>query len=289
MDHSTPKKLVFADVFAGCGALSLGLMQAGLQGKFAVEHDKFAFATLRANLLSRDSRFTFSWPRWLPKEPLGIAALLRRYRGELESLEGKIDLLVGGPPCQGFSSAGRRKHDDPRNELFASYLRIVDILKPRVVLIENVRGFTMDFGADAGVKNYAHRLRERLSAKYDVFDELVDLSQFGVPQLRTRYFLVAIESRLGVGNPFDLLRHRLPSFLRALRLKTPVSSWSAISDLELSRGETALRRNSWIRRNQVRRPINAFSEADECRSRGTVGPSSGSPFGRNRGSVSRDY
>jgi DNA (cytosine-5)-methyltransferase 1 len=236
MDHPKKKKIVFADVFAGCGALSLGLMQAGLQGKFAIERDKFAFETLRANLLSKESQFRFTWPRWLPKKPLAVSTLLRNHEGQLRNLEGTIDLLVGGPPCQGFSSAGRRKHDDPRNKLFASYLRIVDILQPKVVLIENVRGFTQDFNVDSGVKNYSHRLREKLSAKYDVFEELLDLSQFGVPQLRTRYFLLAIDSDLYVGNPFDLLRELLPTFLRSMRLKTPVSSWAAISDLELSRG-----------------------------------------------------
>jgi DNA (cytosine-5)-methyltransferase 1 len=235
MDRPRIKKIVFADVFAGCGALSLGLMQAGLQGRFAVERDKFAFETLRANLLSKESQFRFTWPSWLPKKPLAVSTLLRNHERQLRSLEGTIDLLVGGPPCQGFSSAGRRKHDDPRNKLFTSYLRIVDILQPKVVLIENVRGFTQDFNVDSGVKNYSHRLREKLSAKYHVFEELLDLSQFGVPQLRTRYFLLAVDPSLYSGNPFDLLRERLPSFLRSLRLKTPVSSWAAISDLEVSR------------------------------------------------------
>lgn len=224
------------DAFAGCGGLSLGLMQAGLQGRFAIEHDKFAFETLRANLLSRNSRFKFSWPRWLPKEPIAIDSLLRNYKTHLQSLEGSIDLLVGGPPCQGFSSAGRRKHDDPRNNLFSSYLQIVDILKPRAVLIENVRGFTVDFDKDAAVTNYSYKLREKLSATYDVFEELLDLALFGVPQSRTRYFLLAFQPGLCSDNPFELLRERLPSFLRSLRLKTPVSSWAAISDLELSRG-----------------------------------------------------
>lgn len=236
MPQRRKSKLVFADAFAGCGGLSLGLLQAGLEGRFAIERDKFAFATLKANLLSRGAKFRFSWPRWLPKEPLGVASLLRNYAEELESLEGKIDVLVGGPPCQGFSSAGRRKHDDPRNQLFASYLRLVGVLKPKAVLIENVRGFTIDFNVDRRVKNYSHKLREKLSERYDVFEELLDLSHFGVPQQRTRYFLLALQPGLCMGNPFDLLRSRLPSFLRSLRLKAPVSSWAAISDLELSRG-----------------------------------------------------
>jgi len=211
-------------------------MQAGLKGRFAVEHDNFAFATLRANLLSKDSPFKFRWPKWLPKEPIAIDTMLRAYGRQLESLKGTIDVLVGGPPCQGFSCAGRRKHNDPRNELFASYVRVVDILQPTAVLIENVRGFTLDFDGMGGTKNYSHRLRQKLRASYDVFEELLDLSQFGVPQFRTRYFLLAIDSSLRVRNPFDALRERLPSFLRSMRLKAPVSSWAAISDLEISRG-----------------------------------------------------
>jgi DNA (cytosine-5)-methyltransferase 1 len=211
-------------------------MQAGLHGKFAVERDKFAFATLQANLLADDSQFKFNWPRWLPQEPTSIASLLRNHPDKLAALAGEVDVLVGGPPCQGFSSAGRRKHDDPRNKLFSSYLRLVDILRPKIVLIENVRGFTVDFTSAAGVKNYSRRLRAKLSARYNVFEELLDLSHFGVPQLRTRYFLIAIDTALSSRNPFDLLREQLPGFLRSQRLTAPVTSWAAISDLEISRG-----------------------------------------------------
>jgi DNA (cytosine-5)-methyltransferase 1 len=238
MPQARSRKIAFVDAFAGCGGLSLGLLQAGLDGRFAIEHDKFAFATLRANLLSRGSKFRFTWPRWLPKEPITIGALLADHRSDLEATAEQIDLLVGGPPCQGFSSAGRRKHDDPRNKLFSSYLRLVDILQPKVVLIENVRGFTMDFEANAGVKNFSYKLRKKLSEEYDVFEELLGLSQFGVPQLRTRYFLLAVKPGTCTGNPFELLKSRLPSFLREMRLKAPVSSWAAISDLEVSRGGT---------------------------------------------------
>jgi DNA (cytosine-5)-methyltransferase 1 len=232
------KKIAFADAFAGCGGLSLGLMQAGLQGRFAVEQDRFAFETLRTNFLARGSRFKFHWPRWLPKKPTSVGRLLKEHRGELQKLQGSIDLLVGGPPCQGFSSAGRRKHDDPRNQLFASYLQIVDILKPRAVLIENVRGFTIDFEMNSSVKNYAEKLRKRLLETYDVHEVMLDLSEFGVPQQRTRYFILALERGLYVGDPFDFLKGRIPSFLRSMGLKAPVPSWAAISDLEISRGGT---------------------------------------------------
>lgn len=186
-----PKPLTFIDAFAGCGGLSLGLMQAGLTGRFAVEQDSFAFATLKANLLAEQAPFKYSWwPRWLPKEPLSIATLLSNYREQLAVLSGSIDVLVGGPPCQGFSMAGRRRHDDPRNQLFAQYLHLVEIVKPKIVLIENVRGFTMNFSVGKNVKNYADALKEVLSDDYEVHERLLDLSQFGVPQARTRYFVM---------------------------------------------------------------------------------------------------
>src|SRR6185369_11772524 len=101
---------------------------------------------------------------------IAIGKLLKAYKGQLKSLEGKIDVLVGGPPCQGFSSAGRRKHDDPRNQLFASYLRLVKTIKPRAVVIENVRGFTVDF---ENGDNYSSKLRKALSADYQIHEAML--------------------------------------------------------------------------------------------------------------------
>lgn len=230
------KPLTFIDAFAGCGGLSLGLMQAGLTGRFAIERDKFAFATLKANLLAEGGPHQYVWPHWLPKEPVGIVELLNDYRDQLEEVSGNVDILVGGPPCQGFSSAGRRQHDDPRNQLFDSYLNLVDIIKPKAVLIENVRGFTLDFNAGDEVKNFSQALKSRLSDAYTVYEQLLDLSIFGIPQRRTRYFVLAFRSELNVPDPFTQLQNRLPSFLRSLRLTVPVSSGSAISDLEIARG-----------------------------------------------------
>lgn len=230
-----PKQLTFIDAFAGCGGLSLGLMQAGLLGKFAIEHDSFAFATLKSNLLSNATPFKYSWPRWLPKEPLSITALLREYEDKLVALSGTVDVLVGGPPCQGFSMAGRRQYDDPRNQLFGQYLRLVEVIKPKIVLIENVRGFTMDFSVGENVTNYADALKAVLSDDYKVYERLLDLSQFGVPQARTRYFVIAVRSSVSTTDPFKLLESRIPSFLRSHGISAPVSSSNAISDLELGR------------------------------------------------------
>lgn len=231
-----PKQLKFIDAFAGCGGLSLGLMQAGLLGLFAVEQDSFAFSTLRANLLGKGAKYKYSWPRWLPKEEIGISALLSGYGNHLAKLKGHVDVMVGGPPCQGFSMAGRRQHDDPRNQLFAQYLSLVEIVEPKIVLIENVRGFTMDFDVGDRLANYASALREALTGNYEVYERLLDLSQFGVPQARTRYFVIAVHtSVMNTADPFKLLQDQIPTFLRSLGIRAPVSSSNAISDLEVSR------------------------------------------------------
>ena len=259
----------FVDVFAGCGGLSLGLMQAGLRGRFAIESDKDAFATLSANLLRRGARYRYNWPRWLDKEPIAIEDFLRRYRSELGQVAPEIDVLVGGPPCQGFSTAGRRQHDDPRNRLFKSYVNLVKKIKPKVVLIENVRGFTMDFAATAAIENYSAELRRLLSRNYCVYERLIDLSDFGVPQRRTRYFLLAFSPDLSIqGDPFDALYSALPSFLRARKLRAPISAKAAISDFEVYRcGVRASEESPGFEEIDHVRPLTAFQKLMNGRER----------------------
>ena len=262
MSNPSKRQLTFVDCFAGCGGLSLGLMQAGLAGQFAIEHDKFAFATLKANLLQPKGQYRFNWPDWLAKKPTAIGDFLRTHAEELEGLRGSIDVLVGGPPCQGFSSAGRREHDDPRNKLFQSYLKLVDSLEPKVVVIENVRGFTVDFDVEERVKNYSARLKRRLSGKYEVFEELLDLAEFGVPQSRTRYFLIAFRRDAGTfANPFKALKDRLPSYLRSLQLKAPVSCSQAISDFEVARnGIQPSRETPGFQEIKYQRPLTRYQK-----------------------------
>lgn len=102
-----------------------------------------AFATFKANLIDapRNGLRRFEWPEWLPKQACGIDELLAAHRDQLELLAAQeIDLIAGGPPCQGFSFAGRRQADDPRNQLFTKYLEVVKIVRPTAVLLENVPG-----------------------------------------------------------------------------------------------------------------------------------------------------
>lgn len=230
----------FIDIFAGCGGLSLGLMQAGWEGLFAVEKDPNAFSTLQANLISRDKPFNYSWPKWLPAKAQSVSGVLRKYHRELEALSGRVDMLVGGPPCQGFSTAGRRDPSDPRNQLVRAYLKFVKILKPRLVLIENVRGFTADFEdgtARAGKRNYAAWIIRALEKDYVVSSKMLDLSQFGVPQKRHRFFVIAVRKKqttVEITNPFDKIEQVRNSFLRRKGIAAvPVSVKAAISDFEI--------------------------------------------------------
>ncbi len=232
----------FVDIFAGCGGLSLGLMQSGWNGLFAIEHEINAFKTLHDNLVAEGARQQFIWPDWLPKTPHSVGDILLNYRANLVALEGKVDMIVGGPPCQGFSSAGRRDSNDPRNRLVEAYLEFVDLIKPKIVLIENVKGITQDFDDDSkpeGKINYSKQIIDSLSKDYFVSSRMIDTSMFGVPQKRHRFFIVAIRldmaKRLN-GDTFDVIERDRLTFLRLKGIHSvPVSSKAAISDLEISR------------------------------------------------------
>ena len=236
--------LIFVDAYAGCGGLSLGLMRAGWKGLFAIEKDPFAFDTLSANLPAGDGLFSYDWPASIERSPWDIHELLSERKGALASLAGTVDLVAGGPPCQGFSHAGRRRLDDPRNKLFEAYLELVNILRPRLVLIENVRGFKSDFKVtgDGAAKNFAAALQQGLSGDYDVVWKVVRACAFGVPQARPRFFLVGVLKSLGARDRvavfFENLEYQVDSFLSKYKLPRMPTVRDAISDLEVTRNGT---------------------------------------------------
>ena len=163
------------DLFAGCGGLSLGLYQAGWQGIFAVEKSQNAFETLKYNLI--DKKKHFDWPDWLPIKPLDIIEVNKNYKKQLKSLRGSVDLVAGGPPCQGFSMAGKRVEDDIRNQLVFSYIDFIDMVRPRLILFENVKGFTYVFNKNKNSEAipYSQIVTEQLeSLGYDVHQEIID-------------------------------------------------------------------------------------------------------------------
>ncbi|MCR4311887.1 MAG: DNA cytosine methyltransferase, partial [Candidatus Uhrbacteria bacterium] len=141
------KKHTYIDLFAGCGGISLGLFHAGWHGLFAIEKDKMAFGTLQKNLILKKDHF--NWPMWLPQTEHDIKEVMKNYRSELENIKGKVDLVVGGPPCQGFSMAGKRNEGDKRNKLIDAYVEFIEIVKPKMLFFENVKGFTIGFKKDA--------------------------------------------------------------------------------------------------------------------------------------------
>ena len=128
------KKPIYIDIFAGCGGLSLGLYNAGWQGLFAIEKNADAFKTLEYNLIKKTNHFL--WPDWLPKTSHDINVVLKNYKEHLLTLQRKVDLVVGGPPCQGFSMAGRRMENDQRNTLIKSYIKFIRTIQPKIIFFE---------------------------------------------------------------------------------------------------------------------------------------------------------
>ncbi len=226
----------YIDIYAGCGGLSLGLYKAGWKGIFAIEKSKMAFETLKHNLI--DKKRHFDWPSWLPVTEHDINEVLKNHRNDLEKLNGKVDLVVGGPPCQGFSTAGRRNKNDERNKLVGSYIEFIRIVKPRILFFENVKGFTIGFKNQEtrgeAYSNYV--LRELGELGYKVCARIIDFSDYGIPQRRKRFILVGMLE----GNPelfFDAIVQKRFEFLKNKGLKDKVTLEEAISDLERRHGD----------------------------------------------------
>ena len=224
----------YIDLFAGAGGLSLGLHKAGLTGVFAVERNKDAFETLKYNLIDKKSHF--EWPEWLDQKNWDILELLEKHSLELSNLKGNVDLVVGGPPCQGFSMAGKRQNDDVRNQLMHSYIEIVRLVQPKFLFFENVQGFTVDFKGEDTLKNYSNILLDELkNMGYKVEFQIITMSEFGVPQNRKRFILFASKDKLRKSF-FDILTYNRDNFLKDRRLKLPITVSQAIDDLKYEHG-----------------------------------------------------
>ncbi len=225
------KKPTVIDLFAGCGGLSLGLYQAGWQGIFAIEKNEFAFDTLKFNLIEKKKHF--AWPEWLPKTNHDIDEVLNNHRADLERLRGNVDLVAGGPPCQGFSMAGKRIEKDVRNKLVFSYIKFVELVRPKMLFFENVKGFTYAFNKKKGAVPYSQLVVEKLSELgYNIHAEVLDFSEFGVPQRRKRFILVGVRGDYGRAKDFfNSLKSKRDSFLNRNRLSGKSTLADAISDL----------------------------------------------------------
>lgn len=239
------KELRYIDLFAGCGGLSLGLHNAGWKGVFAIEKSPFAFETLEHNLINKLNHF--DWPKWLPKKAHDIDNVLKLYSNELRLLRKKIDMVAGGPPCQGFSSAGKREENDDRNHLVKSYIKFIRIVQPKVIFFENVKGFTQPFLKNKTKgKRYSDYVTNCLKRStenylgYEVISQLVDFSKFGVPQKRTRFILIGIRKDIYNSKHFSSIpfftriNDNREKFLISKGLSLSANLEDAISDLLMS-------------------------------------------------------
>ncbi|RFC55823.1 DNA cytosine methyltransferase [Brumimicrobium aurantiacum] len=237
------KSKTYIDLFSGCGGLSLGLHNAGWKGAFAIEKSEDAFKTLEHNLIKKKKHF--DWPNWLEQKHHDINEILENNSNELIKLRGKIDLVAGGPPCQGFSMAGRRIENDSRNDLINSYIKFIDYVKPKLIFFENVKGFTLGFkNNDKKGKAYSAYVVEQLqNLGYSVKGQLIDFSKYGIPQKRTRFILVGIQNDFIKENPtinkesfFNGIQNNKEAFLVSKNLTLNPTLENAISDLLQSNG-----------------------------------------------------
>jgi len=231
------KTLTYIDLFSGCGGLSLGLHNAGWKGLFAIEKNIDAFKTLEYNLIK--NKHHFDWPEWLPPKEHEIDEILTTYKDQLASLHGKVDLVAGGPPCQGFSMAGRRNENDTRNNLVSSYISFIQLVQPKIIFFENVKGFTQKFkkNMDKG-REYSSFVENALTdAGYHVTGHLVNFGDFGIPQKRTRFILIGIRNDVPHASIelaqsfFDKVKANSFSFLAKKNLTVDTNLKDAISDL----------------------------------------------------------
>jgi DNA (cytosine-5)-methyltransferase 1 len=177
------------DLFCGCGGLSLGIAEAarraglGTKVSMAIDSDEDAVAVYRSNFPHADVRC-------VPVEKVFDGHLnAKRSKSEEATRDqvGPVDVLIGGPPCQGSSDLNNHtRRDDPRNALYARMARAAWVLKPALVLVENVPSVRHDVEEVVDVTSRALR-----RVGYAIHDAIIDLSGLGVPQRRRRHIMLA--------------------------------------------------------------------------------------------------
>lgn len=193
-----PLRPAVLDLFAGAGGLGLGLTEAGFRVQAANEYEPVFAATYARNH---------------PETAVVAGNVLDPpIRAELLAAARGVDLVAGGPPCQGFSTVGKKDENDPRNRLFYAFLEIIGVLRPRAVLFENVSGFRRMYGGRA-----FQALRQGLEDLGYAAPHwaILNAMDFGVPQSRARTFVVAFREPVPFrfpepthGDPAELFRRQ---------------------------------------------------------------------------------
>ena len=178
------------DLFCGCGGISLGFKLAGCEIFGGIDVNQDAVNTFQHN-------FPNSQAKCIDLSTINNDEIPNIF----ENIQ-DVDIIIGGPPCQGFSAANRYKKEDedPRNKLFFEYMKFVEIVRPKAVLIENVKGILTSNNGYAKEKIYSI-FRE---LGYSINSRVLSASDYGVPQRRERAFFVAI--RDGIEFDFDSLK-----------------------------------------------------------------------------------
>ena len=173
---SQTKSFTFIDLFSGCGGLSHGLEMAGHRCLLGVDANKEAIETFAAN--HHDAA-------------VYLGDIKKLSDKKLRELIGKntIDMVVGGPPCQGFSTVGKGEVGDVRNQLFREFVRIVKITKPKVILFENVTGMVAKKNERILKQVFLHF--EKLG--YNMDARVLSAEEFGVPEKRRRAIIMGVK------------------------------------------------------------------------------------------------
>lgn len=178
---NSQKKFKAVSLFSGCGGLCLGFSAAGVRIAGFIEKDKDISQIYRDNFSST------------PQLANDITSLSHADIEQYKESIGEIDIVIGGPPCQGFSLSGKRDKSDARNKLFENYLDIVSVFKPKLALLENVQLLTSMKDENGNyVKDSIIKKFQELGYKITYFD--VNAKDYGVPQSRARVFFLAIRN-----------------------------------------------------------------------------------------------
>ena len=171
------RKPTAIDLFCGCGGLTVGLKKAGFRVLGAVDNDALAMATYTAN---HSGVYPFN-------QDISSLTTLKVKR-RLKIKKGKLDLLAGCPPCQGFSTIrtlnGAKSVFDPRNDLIHHFFRFVKEFRPKAVMLENVPGLAKD-------ERFATFCSEMKRLEYEGDYKILNIADFGVPQRRKRLIYLA--------------------------------------------------------------------------------------------------
>lgn len=243
------KKPLAIDLFCGAGGMSEGIIQAGFHIVFS--SDKSPEASLTYQNRHEQLGFHNGYNTFFCTEDITnlTGEFILNSISELEffknNFNGKIDAIFGGPPCQGFSRAGKRDKDDPRNLLFREYLRVISEVKPDYVVMENVVGLldtkldnfvsfdSEEYSDNTFVTEILEKEFYKLGYNIKKYNEgekvnfkklILDASEFGVPQKRTRVIIVAYKQ--DIDEPKDINDYKI---------KDKVTIEESISDLILDK------------------------------------------------------